>query len=69
MFIDDKELQNKLGKAECDGVMRARKTLAYIHQWKATKETDPMKRGWHEKEYKRLLDDNLWNLLDEESVE
>lgn len=65
MFIDDKELKFMLGKAECDGVDRARKTLVFIHKHKMEQEKNIEKKAWHENEYKRLLDDDRWNLLEE----
>jgi hypothetical protein len=63
MFIEEKDLKVMLGKAECDGVMRARRTLSYIHNEASKTEKDPLKKKWHEEEGSALLDDDKWNLL------
>lgn len=63
MYIDEKDFKIELGKAECNGVQRARNILIYVHQFKAKHEQDLQKKLWHEEEAKRLADDELWNLL------
>lgn len=66
MNIDEKDLQLRLNQAECAGVMRARRTLSYVHLHKASIEIDPIKKQWHEEEAKRVLDDERWNTVMEQ---
>ena len=63
IFLDEKELERKLGEAECNGVRRARNTLIYIHKHMASIEKDSLKKKWHEEESKRLNDDEQWNVV------